>query len=377
MSNTPYRHVYVHVPFCARRCSYCDFAIAVRRNVPVREYVAGMAAELRARGFHASSAQREVDSLYCGGGTPSQLGGDGIRALFDTLREVFAPVSHAELTIEVNPEDVTVEHANAWVQAGVNRVSLGVQSFNDRVLAWMHRVHDAHTARSAVAMLRDAGIRDVSVDLIFAVPSELERDWQSDVAQALALEPTHVSLYGLTVEPGTPLGKWTQRGETAEAPETAYEAEFLHANRALTAAGFEHYEVSNYGLPGFMARHNAAYWRNVPYLGLGPSAHGFDGLQRRWNEPAYARWQASVDGGEDPMGGSEILTPENSVAEAVYLGLRTQAGLALPHGERAIVAPWQQAGWVQVSEDGVLRCTPTGWLRLDALAAALTTHRSP
>ncbi len=372
-----YRHVYVHVPFCARRCSYCDFSIAVRRQVPVREYVRGITAELRARGLRASSGGIEVESLYCGGGTPSQLGGDGIHQLFDTLREVFTPVSGAELTIEVNPEDVTPEHARAWAHAGVNRVSLGVQSFNDRVLSWMHRVHNADAARVAVSTLRDAGIADVSVDLIFAVPSELERDWHSDVAQALALEPTHISLYGLTVEPGTPLGKWTQRGQTAEAPETAYEAEFLHASSALSAAGFEHYEVSNYRLPGFNARHNSAYWRNVPYLGLGPAAHGFDGQCRRWNESAYARWQTLVDGAQDPVGGSEVLTPANREAEAVYLGLRTQSGLTLHDSERPVVAAWQAAGWVTLSDDGVLRCTPLGWLRLDALAAALTIHRSP
>lgn len=343
----------------------------------MREYIDGVAAELRARGLHPSPDSPEVDSLYCGGGTPSRLGGDGIRALFDTLRDTFSPSAQAELTIEVNPEDVTAAHARSWVEAGVNRVSLGVQSFNDRVLTWMHRIHNAHTARLAVATLRDAGIHDVSVDLIFAVPSELKRDWQSDVAQALALEPTHVSLYGLTVEPGTPLGKWTEHGESAEAPETSYEAEFLHANRALTAAGFAHYEVSNYGLPGFEARHNSAYWRNVPYLGLGPAAHGFDGRQRRWNESAYARWQTLVDGGQDPRDGAEMLSPENIVAEAVYLGLRTKGGLELRESEHSTVAPWQQAGWVQVSDDGVLRCTPLGWLRLDALAAALTTHRSP
>lgn len=343
----------------------------------MHDYVRGVAAELRARGLHPSGSPQPVDSLYCGGGTPSRLGGDGIRSLFDTLRDVFMPADQAELTIEVNPEDVTPQHAHAWAQAGVNRISLGVQSFNDRVLKWMHRVHNAKTARAAVATLRDAGIHDISVDLIFAVPSELERDWPSDVAQALALEPTHVSLYGLTVEPGTPLGKWMERGQSAEAPETSYEGEFLHANRELTAAGFEHYEVSNYGRPGFEARHNGAYWRNVPYLGLGPAAHGFDGRERRWNESAYARWQDQVDGNRDPKGGAEVLTPDNLAAEAVYLGLRTRGGLKLLESEHAIVTPWQQAGWVNVSDDGVLRCTPLGWLRLDALAAALTTHRSP
>ncbi len=376
-SDTRYHHVYVHVPFCARRCSYCDFAIAVRSQVPVRAFVQGVNAELDARGLNASGPTTPVASLYLGGGTPSRLGGDGVRELLDVLRARFAPEQDAEITIEANPEDVSAEHARLWAAAGVSRVSLGVQSFNDRVLAWMHRVHSADAATRAVETLRDAGIRDVSVDLIFAVPTELERDWSADVAQALALAPTHVSLYGLTIEADTPLGKWTSRGEAVEAPEAAYEGEFLHAHHVISAAGFEHYEVSNYGLPGKHARHNSAYWRGVPYLGLGPSAHGYDGHERRWNTRAYSAWQRLVDVGSDPLGGAESLTAANREAEQVYLGLRTSEGLLLRDGERALVQPWEGAGWVSLSADGVLRCTATGWLRLDALAAALTMHRSP
>lgn len=376
-SDTRYHHVYVHVPFCARRCSYCDFAIAVRSQVPVRAFVQGVNAELDARGLNASGPTTPVASLYLGGGTPSRLGGDGVRELLDVLRARFAPEQDAEITIEANPEDVSAEHARLWAAAGVSRVSLGVQSFNDRVLAWMHRVHSADAATRAVETLRDAGIRDVSVDLIFAVPTELERDWSADVAQALALAPTHVSLYGLTIEADTPLGKWTSRGEAVEAPEAAYEGEFLHAHHVISAAGFEHYEVSNYGLPGKHARHNSAYWRGVPYLGLGPSAHGYDGHERRWNTRAYSAWQRLVDVGSDPLGGAESLTAVNREAEQVYLGLRTSEGLLLRDGERALVQPWEGAGWVSLGADGVLRCTATGWLRLDALAAALTMHRSP
>lgn len=374
-----YAHVYVHVPFCARRCSYCDFAIAVRKTVPVHEYVRGIAREIEARGLHGAvdRGQALVDSIYLGGGTPSRLGGEGVFELLDTVRAHFPPAASAEITIEANPEDITRADAEAWASAGVSRISLGVQSFDDAVLRWMHRVHDASAVPRAMDVLRDAGLRDVSVDLIFAVPAELGRDWQSDVQRALALAPTHVSLYGLTIEQGTPLGRWAARGETSEAPDTTYEADFLYAHEALAAAGFEHYEVSNYGLQGRHARHNSAYWRGVPYLGLGPSAHGYDGVQRRWNVAAYAAWQREVDQGRDPQEGAERLTVANREAEAVYLGLRTVAGLPIRDTERAVVRPWEEAGWVTVSTDGVLRCTPMGWLRLDALAAALTTHRSP
>ena len=161
---------------------------------------------------------------------------------------------------------------------------------------------------------------------------------------------------------------------STEAPDTTYESDFLYAHEALASAGFEHYEVSNYGLPGHHARHNSAYWRGVPYLGLGPSAHGFDGAERRWNVSAYAAWQREVDEGRDPRGGAEQLTADNREAEAVYLGLRTSHGLPLRDAERDVVRPWEAADWATVSADGVLRCTPMGWLRLDALAAGLTTH---
>lgn len=368
----PAAHVYVHVPFCARRCSYCDFSIAVRRAVPWRSFADRIAQELQQR----AEPSRAVRTLYLGGGTPSRLGGDGVAAVLDAVRAVCTPHADAEITIEVNPEDVNGANARAWVAAGVNRVSLGVQSFHDPVLQWMHRVHNAAAVPRALATLRDAGLVDVSVDLIFAVPKALERDWARDLELALALAPTHVSLYGLTIEGGTPLGRWTARGEVSEAPEESYEAEFLRAHHTFTAAGFEHYEVSNYATPGHRARHNSSYWSGVPYLGLGPSAHGFDGEARRWNVAAYAAWDAALRAGRDPCGGRELLTADNRLTESVYLGLRTIDGLLIAPAERALVAPWEQAGWVTVAPDGRLRCTAEGWLRLDALAGALTAWRS-
>jgi oxygen-independent coproporphyrinogen-3 oxidase len=166
------------------------------------------------------------------------------------------------------------------------------------------------------------------------------------------------------------------RGVTVEQPEEGYERDFLTAQRRLVAAGFEHYEVSNYARPGRAARHNAAYWSGAPYLGVGPAAHGFDGRVRRWNARAYAAWRDAARQGADPMEGSETLTAENRTAESVYLGLRSSGGLLLASTDRAIVEPWEKAGWARVGADGRLRCTADGWLRLDALAAALTHHRS-
>jgi oxygen-independent coproporphyrinogen-3 oxidase len=365
-------HVYVHVPFCARRCSYCDFSIAVRRVVPARAFADGIAREMTVRALSGG----RISTLYFGGGTPSRLGGDGVSWLMDTMTSRFAPTPAAEITLEANPEDVSLDAVRAWVRAGINRVSLGVQSFDDRVLQWMHRTHSADTITRAVETLRDAGISELSVDLIFAVPEQLARDWTRDVEAALALEVPHLSVYGLTVESGTPLGRWTSRGDTIEAPEQRYEAEFLEASTRLRAAGYAHYEVSNYARPGHQARHNSAYWRLVPYLGVGPSAHGFDGDERRWNQSAYAAWLQAVERGDDPVEGREPSTADIRASEAIYLGLRTEQGLAVCDTDAMLIAPWQAAGWVTVDAEGILRCTPAGWLRLDTLATALTVHRS-
>jgi oxygen-independent coproporphyrinogen III oxidase len=368
------RHVYVHVPFCARRCSYCDFSIAVRRDVPVDEYLRALAAELDVR--FGAAGTTEVDTIYFGGGTPSRLGGEGLARALELVSRYFAPASNAELTAEANPEDIEPAAVRAWRDAGINRLSLGSQSFDDRALAWMHRTHDSAGIGRAVATAREAGIANLSLDLIFALPAELQRDFERDVEQALALEPDHISLYGLTVEPATPLGRWVARGKTVEQPEEGYEADYLTAHRMLTSAGFEHYEVSNYARPGRRAVHNSAYWSGVPYVGLGPAAHGYDGDTRRWNARAYADWRDQALIPADPIMGSESLNDANRLAEAVYLGLRSDSGLPSTERDGSCIAPWIEAGWLTRSTDGRLRCTAEGWLRLDSLAAALTHHRS-
>jgi oxygen-independent coproporphyrinogen-3 oxidase len=270
---------------------------------------------------------------------------------------------------------VTVDAARAWREAGITRLSLGAQSFDDAVLTWMHRTHDAAGISRAVDAARAAGFSDYSLDLIFALPPGVTRDWESDVARAMALEPTHLSLYGLTVEPRTPLGHQQARGELIDPPEESYEREFLYAHDALASAGFEHYEVSNFARPGKRARHNSAYWTGAPYAGIGPSAHEFDGSVRRWNVEPYAEWTRLLDERQDPVGGDERLTPDNRAAERVYLGLRTTDGLVLDSGESARVEPWIAAGWAKRDGNRVV-LTPLGWLRLDALAAALTVVRS-
>ena len=363
------RHLYVHVPFCARRCSYCDFAIAVRRVVPVDEYIAGIRKELESK--LTGETRFTLDTVYLGGGTPSRLGQTGIDLLIATIREFFELAPDPEITIEANPDDVTLEAASGWKNSGVNRVSLGVQSFDDSVLAWMHRTHDASQAEQAVRIIRQAGIENISVDLIFALPDQLQRSWRADLEKALSLEPHHISLYGLTIEHATPVARWQDRGTVTAAGEDAYAEEFLLADSLATAAGFSHYEVSNFALPGRESRHNSAYWSGAQYLGIGPSAHSFDGQTRSWNVKPYAEWIARLSLGKPATDGVERLDVANVQAERVYLGLRTTSGLAASDVDLERARKWSEAGWAKI-DNSTVRLTPEGWLRLDSLAAGLT-----
>ena len=364
------QHLYIHVPFCARRCSYCDFSIAVRSSTPVDEYLTGIRSEAK----RVIRERWTLDTVYLGGGTPSRLGGAGIANLLEIVRDRVELAPGAEVTLEANPDDVTADAARAWRNAGINRVSLGAQSFDDGVLRWMHRVHSAPQTSEAVNVLRDAGIENISLDLIFNLPPHLNRDWRADVERALNLQPSHVSLYGLTVENHTPIARWAERGAVVEGTDSGYAEEFLYAHDAMAAAGFEHYEVSNFGLPGHASRHNSAYWTGAPYAALGPSAHSFDGDYRRWNTPGYANWVKRLADGESVIEGEELLTDQNREAEKVYLGLRTDAGLVLDEAEFAAVRPWVAEGWAALDHLRV-RLTPTGWLRLDSLAAAIAAQR--
>ena len=346
----------------------------MRGTVPVQEYSEALATEIALR--YAGDEPWSLDTLYLGGGTPSRLGGSGVANVIEIVAKRASLEHDAEVTIEVNPEDVTLDAVTSWRAAGVNRISLGAQSFHDSVLGWMHRVHDSAAIARAVDVIRRGGIENVSLDLIFALPVSLDRDWEVDLERALALAPQHLSLYGLTVEPHTPLGRWRERGSVEEAPEERYASEFLRAHDVLSRAGFEHYEVSNFSRPGSASRHNSAYWTGVPYGALGPSAHGFDGEERFWNVSAYAEWLRRLAEGRNPEGGRERLDEEGRRAETVYLGLRTRSGLVVEGAELARVTRWIDSGWATVEAGDRLQLTPQGWLRLDALATDLTVVRS-
>src|SRR5436309_688916 len=345
-------HLYVHVPFCQRRCSYCDFSIAIRKRIPVREYVDVILKE-------AAAVGDPFDTIYFGGGTPSLLPPEAIARLLSELTSPRrTPHAEREVTIEANPEDVTVDSARSWKAAGINRVSIGAQSFDDTVLKWMHRLHDAARIGAAVHALRGAGIENISLDLIFGLPEELHRDWDRDLDMLCSLLPAHCSLYGLTVEPRTPLDRWISRGATRAPDDERYAEEYLTAHRRLTTENYEFYEHSNASLPGFRSRHNSAYWSGQPYVGSGPAAHSFDGTTRRWNLRAWEAYRRAIAEGRSAVESEEALTDEQRATERIYLALRTAEGVAVAALRRPSPPPYFAAqGWVY-EDEGRLRCTP-------------------
>ncbi len=365
-----FAHLYIHVPFCLRRCSYCDFAVTATREPPIDAWLGALEAELRLR-LGEGSPRRKLQTVYLGGGTPSLLGTGGMEALVDRLNRHFEWDPTVEWTVEANPESFTAPLAEEWLAAGVNRLSFGAQSFDPEVLRWMGRLHGPDGPAHAVAAARSAGFGNIGLDLIFGLPTRLRRDWDADLDRALDLSPDHVALYGLTAEPATPLGRWVRDGRETLPPDDTYEAEYLRAAERLTAAGFEHYEVSNFARPGRVSRHNGAYWTGAPYLGLGPGAHSFDPPHRWWNVRDWDEYRRRTLAGQLPTEGEEQVNEQLRALERTWLGLRTTAGLSnLSTRQATAVRSWAEAGWAELADD-VVRLTPKGWLLLDRLAVEL------
>jgi oxygen-independent coproporphyrinogen III oxidase len=373
------RHLYIHVPFCVRRCGYCDFAVTATSEAPVRAWLDAVAAELTLRQQAGEwVAPLRLDTIYVGGGTPSLLGLGALAGLRTVLERFAGWEQDVEWTAEANPESFTPEMARDWAAAGINRVSLGVQTFHEPALRWMGRLHGADGPGRAVAAARAAGIDSISLDLIFGLPERLGRDWDADLRCALSLEPAHVSLYGLTAEHATPLGRWVTEGRERLADEETYAAEYLLAAARLTEAGFCHYEVSNFALPGRESRHNRAYWDHRPYLGLGPGAHSFLPPVRSWNVRDWAEYRQRLERGESVEQSREVLGAEDVALESVWLGLRSDGGLpqaGLSTAQLDTVQQWTAAGWAVDSSDQRVRLTREGWLLLDRLAVELEARR--
>lgn len=372
------RALYVHVPFCVRRCSYCDFAVQATREAPTGDWLDAVTAEMRLlseeRGWTTPLA---LETIYLGGGTPSMLAPHAMAELRERLAPYAVWGDDAEWTCEANPESFAPETARAWRAAGVNRISLGAQTFHEPALRWMGRLHGAEGPARAMAVAREAGFGNVSVDLIFGLPGRLGRDWGEDLFRALLLEPEHVSLYGLTAEAAAPLGRWVQAGRETLADDDRYADEYLLAHRTLTSAGFEHYEVSNFGRPGLRSRHNFVYWTGAPYAALGPGAHAFYPPLRRWNTRSWDAYRDALLAGRAPTEGEETVDEETAALERVWLLLRTDQGYPLggaAEAERRLADLWTGQGWARV-DDGLLRLTAEGWLLLDRLAVEMASAR--
>jgi oxygen-independent coproporphyrinogen-3 oxidase len=317
--------LYVHIPFCEVKCTYCHFAIDPGRPEAAREerYVRALLREI------VRAPQSSADTLYLGGGTPSLLSLEGLGRLLGELRSVFRLPPSAELTLEANPRDLDLQGYRAIRDLGINRVSLGVQSFDDDVLKAMGRLHTAADARTAVAEARKAGLASLSVDLILGWPGESRSRWQKNLEDLLALGPDHVSLYVLEVEGKTLLSHRAQRG-SLRLPEGDLVADlYTETAEVLDHAGIERYEISNFARPGHESRHNGKYWDDQPFLGFGLSAHSYLPPRRSWNVETFGAYVRRIEAGESPSEGERTLTAEERVGEAVFTGLRRREGIPL------------------------------------------------
>jgi oxygen-independent coproporphyrinogen-3 oxidase len=361
--------VYIQVPFCRTKCTYCNFHTGVVSAGRFQPYADTVAREIRNHralyagagvSLPASFAAAVVDTVYIGGGTPSLLEACDIEKLLEAIRETFR-ADFVEATLEADPETIVAEKACAWARAGINRISLGMQSFSDRELAAAGRLHRRSDIPGAVRALREAGIRNLSFDLMAGLPHQTEDTWRASVEELLALAPEHVSIYMLEVDEGSRLGREVLKGGirygAASIPDDDEIAGFYeYACETLAAAGYHHYEISNWARPGLESRHNLKYWRRQAYLGFGAGAHSFSGVERWANAHDPAEYTRALDAGGLPLEQHEVLTPERALEEELFLGLRQLDGIDLPRLEACY--------GVRLSE------------RFDALAASGLIERS-
>lgn len=367
--------LYLHIPFCPTRCIYCDFYSQSDLSLQ-STFVEALCRELTIycdRGLWATAPR----TIYLGGGTPSSLPLPLLERLMQHIRSLWRLDKSIEITIEANPEDVSPEWARGVAQLGFNRVSLGVQSLNDETLRFLQRRHSAAQAELAISSIRDAGISNVSIDLIFALPKGYEQHWFESLAHALVLPVTHLSAYGLTYESGTRLDRMRESGAVTPSSEETYVKQYYALVAACRKAGFTHYELSNWALPGFASQHNSAYWDGTPYLGLGPSAHSYMSRHRWWNLSDIHLYIERLQQDILPIADEEWLSLTELSEECIMLGLRTSRGIDLrrpvlqgvPLMDRA--TPWLDQGLLTYTADDHLRLTHEGLVWCDRICAAL------
>ena len=316
--------IYIHIPFCKKACHYCDFHFSTTQHL-LPEMVKAIALEAAMQQHYL---QEPVETIYFGGGTPSLLAAEDLITLLATIQHHFDVNPLAEITLEANPDDINESKAIAWKQAGVNRLSIGIQSFDEKDLNWMNRAHTAEQAKGAIELVQKAGFENLTIDLIYGTPTLTDAQWEKNVKTAISYGIAHISCYALTVEPATALAKMINK-KTIENVHTDKQAKhFQLLTGWLHAAGFEHYEISNFAKPGFRSRHNTSYWQGKKYLGLGPSAHSFNGQSRQWNISNNALYLTSIMQGSIPFE-IETLTPRPQDNEYIMTGLRTLEGISL------------------------------------------------
>jgi len=317
--------IYLHIPFCSQACHYCNFHFSTSLKGK-NDFVAALLKEISLQqGYIGGEA---VETIYFGGGTPSLLKPSELQTILDGLQGAFHPPAGVEITLEANPDDMTVEKLRAWKAAGINRLSIGVQSFFEEDLRWMNRAHNASQAMECIGLAKDEGFTNISIDLIYGGPTLPDLRWKKNVEQALAWEIPHLSCYAMTVEPRTALDKMIRMHTIAPVDPDAQARQFLLLMDWLGAAGYEQYEISNFSLPGLRSRHNSSYWQGKKYLGLGPSAHSFDGASRQWNVANNAQYARSLLKGE-LLFEKEDLTKVQQLNEYIMISLRTLEGADL------------------------------------------------
>lgn len=369
--------IYIHIPYCKQACTYCDFHFSTAMNTR-SEMVPALVKELSGR---QAEIKEEIASIYFGGGTPSLLEPDELARIFDAIQAHFKVANNAEITLEANPDDLSVFKLNAWMRLGVNRLSIGIQSFHDADLIWMNRAHTASEAQNAVDRARDAGFNNLTVDLIYGLPQWAGGEWEANLERLLALQVPHFSAYILTVEDRTVLGRNVAKGKQRLADDAAIAEQYARLCFSASSAGYAHYEVSNFALPQAMAQHNAAYWTGRPYLGIGPGAHSFDGHIRRWNVSSNRGYVQAMATNRS-FSESETLTALDRHNEQLLTGLRTARGIALNDfaqlGSPA-AHPDSQHEWTKLLAAGDLTSQPDGryripesrWLFADQIAGSL------
>jgi oxygen-independent coproporphyrinogen III oxidase len=319
--------IYIHIPFCRKACTYCNFHFSTSLQQK-KNFLDALHHEIKLRRDFLKEGQ-SIETIYFGGGTPSLLESDEIKAIMDALQENYLISSDTECTLEANPDDITTSGVKAWMQAGINRLSLGVQSFDDAELGWMNRAHTASQSLQSIDEIQEAGMQNFSVDLIFGSPLQSQDSLEKNTQLITSKKIKHISCYALTVEPRTVLFQQVKKGQTADTNPEQQANDFLFLMNYLQDAGYEHYEISNYALPGYRSKHNSSYWQGLPYLGLGPSAHGYDGMnKRRWNIANNSIYIHELLNNRLPFE-EETLEPVQQLNEYIMTALRTAEGISL------------------------------------------------